>query len=351
MGTEGASLHRASSPASWADGWHSVLRCRVFRQGSSPAQRAWPQLAFGQGRLGHRASLHHRATQAAGSWLAQRALAQDVFSCTSVSAQPAVGWRSAPTVQQPRSSIAPRVVPAKHSVSPTLSVSLLVRCCGSWWCIGTGCQGRKPAWSQSVLVTAGLVGHAGVLCRIRFHHLLHSTAILGTAFIYGYSMAQLAWPRLAVGQGRLGHRATLHHWARFFSVGAGASGSMRSRQLVDTACFVTGSLLTWVLRCNSRQLVGEERQQCNSYNAIAPRVVQARGWYHSFHQFACLCDMVVNGHRMVWSQAGLAPVGSGAQGASSHQAHQCLRHQADGWHSVFGRRRSSKPLRAACLCW
>ena len=67
----------------------------------------------------------------------------------------------------------------------------------------------------------------------------------------------------------------------------------------------------------SRQLVGEERQQCNSYNAIAPRVVQARGWYHSFHQFTCLCDMVVNGHRMVWSQASLAPVGSGAQ---AHEA-------------------------------
>ena len=42
LGTEGASLHRASSPAPWTDGWHSVLGHRVFTQGSLLAQRAWP---------------------------------------------------------------------------------------------------------------------------------------------------------------------------------------------------------------------------------------------------------------------------------------------------------------------
>ena len=41
-----------------------------------------------------------------------------------------------------------------------------------------------------------------------------------------------------------------------FCVGAGASGSMRSRQLLDTACFGTGSLLTWVLRCAAGKAVG-----------------------------------------------------------------------------------------------
>ena len=46
MGTEGASLHRASLPSSWADGWHSALGRRVFTQGSAFEQRAWPQRVF-----------------------------------------------------------------------------------------------------------------------------------------------------------------------------------------------------------------------------------------------------------------------------------------------------------------
>ena len=101
--------------------------------------------------------------RAAGRFFAQRVLAEDVFSRRSLGAQLAVGWHCAPAVQQLRSSIAPRVVPAKGSVSPTLSISLLVGAM-LWWLVGHWTRvrhGHRPAWSQAILVTAGLVGHRG----------------------------------------------------------------------------------------------------------------------------------------------------------------------------------------------
>ncbi len=144
--------------------------------------------------------------RAAGRFFAQRVLAEDVFSRRSLGAQLAVGRHCAPAVQQLRSSIAPRVVPAKGSVSPTLSISLLVGAM-LWWLVGHWTRvrhGHRPAWSQAILVTAGLVGH-GLRSYIRYHHLRHRQPVgkarLGSAFIQGslsalfrISLRSLLWP-------------------------------------------------------------------------------------------------------------------------------------------------------------
>ena len=75
MGTEGASPHRASSLASWAHGWHSVLGRSVCTQGSSLAQRARPQRVFAPlGPYGPQAGFLHsvfwqRTSSRVGPWV------------------------------------------------------------------------------------------------------------------------------------------------------------------------------------------------------------------------------------------------------------------------------------------
>ena len=88
---------------------------------------------------------------------------------------------------------------------------------------------------------------------------------------------------------------------------------MRSRQLVDTACFVAGHLFTSVLRCTVGSWL------VNSASGARVTVLLPLGLFKpgdrttvSINLFVGLCDMVVSGRRTTWSQAGLAPAISGA---------------------------------------
>ena len=107
---------------------------------------------------------------AAGSWLAQRILAQDVFFRESSRAQPAVGWRSAPAVQELRSAILPPGLSSpglgqSHSFHQVVCWYVVVVVGGlvDWARADfvTGRLGHRPAWSQAGLVTAGVAGHRG----------------------------------------------------------------------------------------------------------------------------------------------------------------------------------------------
>ena len=179
MGTEGASLHRASSPSSWADGRHSVLGCRVFTQGSAFEQRAWPQRVFaalgpyGQQAVGWHSVFWQRASSRVAPWV-----------CS---------WQLVGIVRQQYSSydlILPPGLFQPRGQSDELFPSVVC------WCdvlvfgraLDTGRHGHRAG-----LVT-GCLGHCrlgwaqGLRFRIGCHHLrnkqLGGTARLGTDSIH-----------------------------------------------------------------------------------------------------------------------------------------------------------------------
>ena len=102
---------------------------------------------------------------AAGSWLPQRILAQDVFFRESSHAQPAVGWRSAPAVQELRSAILPPGLASpglgqRHSFQQVVGWCVVVVVGGliDWARADfvTGQLGHRPAWSKADFVTGRL---------------------------------------------------------------------------------------------------------------------------------------------------------------------------------------------------
>ena len=120
---------------------------------------------------------------AAGSWLAQRILAQDVFLRESSRARPAAGWRSTPAVQELRSAVLPPGLSSPGLGQSHAFHQVVVRCGGSWWArrLGKGRLCHRPAWPQAGLV-AGWLGHGrrGWTQRVRFHIGLRGFIICGT---------------------------------------------------------------------------------------------------------------------------------------------------------------------------
>ena len=168
-----------------------------------------------------------------------------------------------------------------------------------------------------------------------------------------------AWPGPAFGQGRLGRSAS----APTCAAGRWLTQSGLSQEVFSQdvfSCRVSGVQPAVVLR--SMPVL----HRCSINTAR----VQARGWSHSFYQFACLCDVVViSGHKMGWSHAGWV-TGRLGHGRSGHSGGllalgitgcstgRCLAQRS--WvqaqfrasHSSLSlprSRRSSEPLRAACL--
>ena len=100
---------------------------------------------------------------------------------------------------------------------------------------------------------------------------------------------------------------------------------MRSRQVVDTACSVTGHLPTKVPRC-AAGIWSVKRASGTAVAMLSPLGLfrPGGGTTLSISSFVCSCNVVVSGRRNAWSPAGLALASSVTLGASSHQAHQCL---------------------------